>query len=70
MEGRTLVGVVTGYDKGNEFYQVECPDARESYLRFFHLRGYQMGKAKVGDKVELIYVVTPTSGLWNVNKVL
>lgn len=67
---RELFGtVVEASGSSRQFYAVECPDAPE-YLKLMFLRGFQMGGAKVGDRVRLEYQVSARAGLWNVVEVI
>ena len=64
---RTLTGRVVGFE--GVFYKVVCPDA-PSHLQTLYLTAAQVRSAKVGDRVELSYRTSPSSGLWVVSHVV
>jgi hypothetical protein len=50
-------------------WQVDCPQAPAALTVHF-LTANQLGPAKVGDKVELVYTSSPPRGEWRVKRVL
>lgn len=65
---KTMTGTVTSRD-AQGFYLVECWIGIGA-KRVEWLRPQDMAGATVGDDVELVYVVTPRSGLWRVKGIL
>ncbi len=64
---KTLTGTVV--KQTGRYFEVACPEA-PSHLKVIHLSSWQMGKAKIGDRVTLTYQTSPSSGLWNITEVL
>lgn len=64
---RTMTGRVAAFD--GRYFRVECPDA-PGHLSVLLLVAGQMSGAQLGDTVELSYQTTPSSGLWNVARVI
>ncbi len=64
---KNLIGILVGSD--GRYNIVKCVDAPD-HLKMLYLTDQQVRGAKFGDRVELKYFVTPTSGQWDVIKVL
>jgi len=64
----TMIGTVNELFDG--WFIVSCPAPAPIHIQSIYLTSQQLHGAKIGDRVELTYTATPSSGLWAVSRVL